>query len=475
MGEAFRILDPSTRLEDSYYLGVVCEHAEAILSGQLTRLVLTTPPGTLKSITWGVCFPAWVWIDNPAVRFLCGANDESNANRDSVYCRNLIRSEWYQSTFSPSWAISSDQDAKRYYSNTATGHRVATSTGATVSGKKGHILLMDDIHDAQAVKSKTQRESDKQWFRHSFYDRMMNFRNSAVILIGARFDAEDMAGELIREGWPELRLPERMEERLRKTFPVKCEGVGDQDPRKDGELLRPTRFGDKEEKDAIQTFGALDYKARHQQAPETAGGKMFDRSKARIIPTIPVGTTCVRYWDTAASENETAAQTAGVLLGRSPEGRFVVCNVVRGWWEASRRNSIMLQTGHADKRRRGISLSRTFFEKGISDSGKERDQLLIRYLAGLNVSADPAKGDKKVRAEPFSAQWEAGNVDVVDDEWTEDYLAQMNDFPHGRLKDMADATAGAFNKLAAGASDVDPATAEAEDTEFGSLPASTWK
>jgi predicted phage terminase large subunit-like protein len=475
LGQAFQIVDQSTRLQDSYYIGVICEHAEALIRGHLRRLVVTCPPGTLKSIIWAVMLPAWTWIDNPEVRFLVGANDESNANRDSVYCRNLIRSEWYQSTFRPSWALSGDQDAKRYYTNTATGHRLAVSTGGNVAGKKGHVLLVDDLHDVQGAKSKVQRESDKQWFRQSFYDRQMDFTSSAVAVIGARTDPGDIQSELIREGWPELRLPERMEDRLRKTYPVSCTTVGTTDPRSEGELLRPTRFGDEQEREAVQTFGARDYRARHQQAPESASGKMFNRNLARLIPAVPVGTVGVRYWDTAASTEDTAAETAGVLMGRTPEGRFVVAHVERGRWEASERNNVMRRVGFADLRRPGFTLSGTFFERGASDAGKERDQLLVRFLAGLNVHVSPARGDKVVRAEPLSAQWAAGNVDVVEADWTEAFLESMNDFPFSLRKDVADASSGAFNKVAVSASDVDPGTAEFDDTEFGRLPSSTFK
>lgn len=475
LGKAFPIVDQSTRLKDSYYIGVICEHAEALIRGDLRRLVVTCPPGTLKSIIWAVMLPAWTWIDNPEVRFLVGANDESNANRDSVYCRNLIRSEWYQTTFSPSWALSGDQDAKRYYTNTSTGHRLAVSTGGNVAGKKGHVLLVDDLHDVQGAKSKTQRESDKQWFRQSFFDRQMDFTTSAVAVIGARTDPDDVQSELIKEGWPELRLPERMEDRLRKSFPVSCTTVGRTDPRTEGELLRPTRFGDAQEAEAVQVFGVRDYRARHQQSPESASGKMFNRNLARLIPTTPIGTVGVRFWDTAASTGDTAAETAGVLIGRSPEGRFVVCHVKRGKWEASERNEVMRQVAFSDRRRPGLTVSATYFEKGISDAGKERDQLLIRYLAGFNVKVSPARGDKVVRAEPLSAQWAAGNVDVVDDDWTEAYLESMNDFPLARLKDVADASSGAFNKIAVTPSDVEPVTAELDETEFGRLPSSTWQ
>jgi hypothetical protein len=44
----------------------------------------------------GVFWPAWVWIEHPESRWLFATYREPLAVRDSVKCRSLIESDWYQ-------------------------------------------------------------------------------------------------------------------------------------------------------------------------------------------------------------------------------------------------------------------------------------------------------------------------------------------------------------------------------------------
>ena len=68
-------------------------------------------------------------------------------------------------------------------------------------------------------------------------------------------------------------------------------------------------------------------------------------------------------------------------------------------------------------------------------------------LAGFSVSMVKESGSKEARAEPFAAQWQAGNVDVVAGPWTEALLGQYEAFPESKFKDMVDAGSNAFNEL----------------------------
>ena len=43
-------------------------------------------------------------------------------------------------------------------------------------------------------------------------------------------------------------------------------------------------------------------------------------------------------------------------------------------------------------------------------TGKEQAQSYVRELAGFNVKSVPVSGSKITRAEPFAAQWQRGNV-----------------------------------------------------------------
>jgi hypothetical protein len=86
------------------------------------------------------------------------------AIRDSLKCRRLIESEWYQSLWADTFRIASDQNVKSRYENDKTGARVVTSTDAGTTGEKGDVLAIDDPHNVSEVESDTMRGSVIRWF-----------------------------------------------------------------------------------------------------------------------------------------------------------------------------------------------------------------------------------------------------------------------------------------------------------------------
>jgi predicted phage terminase large subunit-like protein len=96
--------------------------------------------------------------------------------------------------------------------------------------------------------------------------------------------------------------------------------------------------------------------------------------------------------------------------------------------------------------RQGIGLT-TVIPMDPGQAGKAQAQSLIAYLAGHSVKSERETGPKETRAEPFSAQWQAGNVDIVTGVWNKDYLSEMEMFPEGSHDDAVDASSGAFLEL----------------------------
>jgi predicted phage terminase large subunit-like protein len=175
-------------------------------------------------------------------------------------------------------------------------------------------------------------------------------------------------------------------------------------------------------------------------------GKVFNRAWFGIIETLPADAIrWIRYWDKAGTEDE-GAYTAGVKLGWWAAGKkWIVGHVVRGQWSAHNRERQIKQTAQLD----GLEVD-VWEEQEPGSGGKESAMATIVNLAGFNVHADKVTGDKYTRAKPLSAQVEAGNVLVLNAEWTEAYLSEMHAFDPDTsgYKDQVDASSGAFAKLA---------------------------
>ena len=191
-----------------------------------------------------------------------------------------------------------------------------------------------------------------------------------------------------------------------------------------------------------------------------AAGNVFNRAWFKPVSVLPLDVVrWVRYWDkagTAESENPGSARSAGVLIGKRKNGRFIVASSVCNRWGALDREKVILQTAHSDRASYGRALV-TWTEQEGGSGGKESAQSTVKNLAGFIIRTETATGKKIVRAQPFAAQVQAGNVDILEGPWNEDYLSEMHNFDGLKgLMDQVDGSSGAFNKLATGRSPGDP-------------------
>lgn len=183
---------------------------------------------------------------------------------------------------------------------------------------------------------------------------------------------------------------------------------------------------------------------------KASAGLYFKRiDVGEYLQIIPADVQCwVRCWDLAATEkgeNGDAAYTAGVLMGKRKNGRYIVADVINVQANALNVRKLILQTAQRD--RAMYKNVRVRLPQDPGQAGKAQAQEFVRFLSGFNVTTVPESGSKEVRATPMAAQWQAGNFDIVIADWNEPYLLQMENFPDGKFKDMVDASANAFAEI----------------------------
>ncbi len=191
---------------------------------------------------------------------------------------------------------------------------------------------------------------------------------------------------------------------------------------------------------------------------KAAAGLMFKRTQVNMLEEIPndVILWC-RGWDLAATsedEDGNPAYTAGVLVGKRRNGRYIVADVINRRLSASDVRKLILMTAQSDRVTYGRVIQRLPQDPG--QAGKEQAQSYMKLLSGFIVKIIPESGDKVTRAEPFSAMWqgtetmEQGFVDVLIAPWNGEFFNQYESFPQSDFKDMVDAGANAFNQIESG-------------------------
>lgn len=110
----------------------------------------------------------------------------------------------------------------------------------------------------------------------------------------------------------------------------------------------------------------------------------------------------VRCWDLAATEkteNGDPAYTAGVLMGKRKNGRYVIADVINKQMNASDVRKTIKLTAQAD--RAAYKRVRIRLPKDPGQAGKEQAESYIKFLSGFDVTAVAESGSKEARAEPM--------------------------------------------------------------------------
>jgi predicted phage terminase large subunit-like protein len=441
--EAWPIIEPGTTLKWNWHMQAMCDHLEAITFGRMSPwLIINVPPGSSKSTIVSVLWQSWEW--GPCGlrhnKFVSTSFEEGNVKRDTRKTRNLILSDWYQTLWPE---VSLTRTAELSFENADTGTREGV-TFAAVTGKRGDRLVVDDPHSIRGAESEAERSRACREFLEGGLNRTNDAETSAIVIVMQRLHETDLTGTLLARdlGFTHLCIPMEFEPERRVTTPI-----GWTDPREtDGELMDPVRFP-RTAIDKLKKAGEYSWAGQYQQRPFPRGGGMFKRDWFEIIPAVPTGCIWVRGWDFAATRSTRAAYTAGVKMGRMPDGRYVIADVRRKQGTAAEVETLLKNTASQD----GYGV-RGSIPQDPGQAGKAQVQYLIRQLAGYSYTASTETGDKETRAEPFAAQAQVGNVLIVAGPWNEEYLSELESFPSGTFKDQVDATSRAFNELVNGSS-----------------------
>ena len=436
--QAWPILEPGTPMKEGWVIEAICEHLEAVVRGDIKRLVVNIPPGAMKSRLTRVMLPLYIWTQKPWARMIGGSYALNLAERDNYYARTVLQSDWYQSTFGVS--ISSEQGAKVNFDNTSMGGLRAISVGGATTGFRGDYLILDDAHNASEGESDAKRSLAVQWFLETFQTRVNDLDNSPILVIGQRIHEEDVYSVAIDLGYEHLNIPMEWEESMRKTT-----SIGWTDPRtKEDELMWPERFS----KDAVamlkRALGPYASAAQLQQTPVPRKGGLIQADNIKLIDELPdEAFIAVRAWDLAGSEGAGAYTVGTKLLYGLKSEKFYVADVVRGQLGGGAVRKLVQDTAEDD----GVA-TRVVLPKDPGQAGKVQSEDFIAHLAGFNARAEPQSGSKEARAEPFAAQVEIGRVCVLKRTWTKAFIDELRFFPKGKYKDQVDSVSSAFNALA---------------------------
>lgn len=421
---------------------LIIDKLEGVARGEIPRLMLWLPPGSAKSTYASVLFPAWLMSRRENLAIIGASHTADLAEAFSKRVQNMVREH------SDLLGYTLLNEAAHLWMTSNGGQYRSAGVGGVITGFRADVAIIDDPTKSRAdAESATYREKAYNWYKADLLTRLKP--NGAVILISTRWHEDDLSGRLIQddqEGWEIIKLPAIAE----SDDPL---GREPGDP-----LWSDDAYGYADMLSKIRKqVGERDWFSLYQQSPRPLEGSIFKTGQISIAEGIPAGTTFVRAWD-LASTAETGGRdpdwTVGALLGRTPDGRPLIADLVRLRGGPDEVEATILATASRDGKRVEISLPQDPGQAGVSQI-----KYFTRRLMGYRVHTSRETGDKATRAMPLASQVNVGNVSMLRADWNRALIEEMATFPGGTHDDMVDALSRAFDRISGAGSALERARA----------------
>jgi predicted phage terminase large subunit-like protein len=431
-------------LKYNWHIEYLCDELQLITERVIARkpklydLLITIPPGTLKSTLATIFLHPWAWTKDPSLKFISASYSADLALYHAVKSRDMIRNPLYKNYFHDI-ELKDDQDVKSNYENLYGGSRLSMGIGGTITGKHAHIILIDDPLNPKQALSDAERINANYFMDETIPTRKIDKKITPIIMIMQRTHPKDPAGHWLSKNGKKLKHICLPAEASDKISPARLKMLYKNN------LLDPTNL-DQEVIDELKIeLGGYGASAQLQQDPKVRGNAMFKRHWFPIVDAVPSGLKVVRYWDMAATEAKKGKDpdfTAGGKLGYK-NGIYYILDMKHVRESSFNTQKLIEQTAAVDGK--GVFI---YMEQEPGSSGKTVINDYTRYLTGYVFYGRKSTGSKTTRAHALSCQAEAGNVKLLKGDWNGKFLDEIELFPYGTHDDQVDGASGGFNELA---------------------------
>ena len=426
----FQTVSPGDTFQANWHHQAIAWQLERIEFGLNRRLVINIPPRSLKTIIASIAWPAWLLGHDPTRKIVCISYSADLALSFARECRKVMQTAWFQRAF-PACRLSR-RTAEHDFETTRGGGRFSTSIDGTLTGRGGHVVIIDDPMKVSDANSESARRKAMEFYSQTAISRLNDPSTGAMLLVMQRLHEDDLAGRLLdEEKWHHLCLPARADERCKiptgpKTYHIM----------RPGEYLEPIRSGADELIDLERRMGSPTFSAQYLQRPVPATGQLIRREWLRfqdVMPDRSMGGTLVQSWDTA-NKAGLFSDYSSCVTALVQGNRIYVLDVYRERLDFPQlRASVVRLANHwradvllIEDRASGEQLLRTLWHD--------------RPRGVPTPIARPATTDKESRVAGQSHRIEAGDLILPRDApWLASFLHELLGFPNARYDDQVDA------------------------------------
>ncbi|HNC11723.1 MAG TPA: phage terminase large subunit [Cyclobacteriaceae bacterium] len=439
MCEAWASVDPA-QFVDGWHLRAICDHLTAVSECQIMNLLVNMPFRHCKSLLCAVFWPAWEWISRPQTRWLFASYAHILSIRDSLKCKRLIESHWYQTRYGHIYQPTKDQWSKSRLENDALGYRIPTSVNGTGTGEGADIICCDDPHNVRKAESEPVREGTIMWWMEAMSSRVTDPKTKRRVIFCQRAHNNDLSRACRDSGIYEyLCLPGEFNGRVYST------SIGFKDPRTvEGELLWPEQWDEKAMESIKKDLGHYAFSLQVQQEDCPRGGGIIKREWLEKNYYEPFDRPqnfdfIIQSWDTAFKKGMHNDFSACVTAGIKGNDIYVL-DVFKQKIEYP----VYKKTAIAMYRKFGpimilaedSNAAAMLMQEAKKPMEDDDDKVMVR----LPMKAISPHTDKEALAHACTIHIQMHYRIPKDAPWRDDYVEELSNFPYSQHDDQAIAT-----------------------------------
>ncbi len=398
---------------DAPHLVYIRNHINALIAGDIKKMMVFVPPRHGKTEQNTISLPAWYLERNPSHRVIIAAYNSTLAEKFSRKARKLTRAQ-----------LSEDRTAVDDWETMKGGGMRAVGVGGGITGMGGNLVCIDDpVRSRADADSAVFRDRCWDWYTDDLYTRLEP--GGSMIFTMTRWHDDDLAGRILNsddgKNWTVITLP---------AFADHNDPLG----REFGAALWPDRYDVDALESIREIMGPQSFNALYQQNPIPDEGDYFQRDKCQWYEYPPSSMHIYGASDYAVTEGAGDFTEHGVFGVDSNDDIYIL-----DWWSGQTQSDVWIDTqldlvrmhepffwvGESGPIRRSI-------EPFLIKRARERKTYCrFEWLSSIN--------DKPTRARAFQARWAMGKVFLPKNKpWADRLLSQLVRFPAGAHDDAVD-------------------------------------
>jgi predicted phage terminase large subunit-like protein len=298
--------------------------------------------------------------------------------------------------------------------------------GAQISSRHCDLLIVDDVENAESVKSDVVRQSTREWWAREAIPVLSP--GGKQIVVGTRKHFDDLYARLINDtSYHVLNAAKSV------FFP-------------DGAPIWPEMWSIESllaRKAQLDQQDLLAWPQEYLNEPRPSETQMFYPEKWPTYANVPYGLTILQFWDLAISEKTNADYTCGWTIGVDEANNVLLLERRKGHWDFNRTLSEIQAMGQAWSAPDASGVLAMIGIEQVSYQAAAVQEALRRTMLPI-VPVVPDK-DKVTRARLLEARAAANKVvrPANAPDWWMDFAAEATYFPAGAHDDQIDALSGA--------------------------------